>query len=77
MDTQRITKELYGLGYVAYEKIRQSKKQETITIIFTKGKEELTVSEIERINIYNDSMMIFFKDKTSMFINLYQVTTIK
>ena len=77
MDTLRKTNKSYGLGFTAYEKLRQSDKQETITITFSKGKEDLLVENIERVNVYDDCINIFFKDKTSMFINLYQVTTIK
>ena len=76
MYTNRKTNKIYNLGFTVYEKLKQSEKQETITIIFTKGKEELIVDDIDRINIYDDCMNIFFKDKTSMFVNLYQITTI-
>lgn len=74
MKAQRNTNEMNGLGYVAYEKLRQSEKQEVITIVFTKGKLGLETKDIERINVYNDSMNIFFKDNTSKYINLQNVT---
>ena len=74
MKAQRNTTEIGGLGFVAYEKLRQSEKQELLTIVFTKGKLELETNTIERINVYDESMNIIFKDKTSKYINLQNVT---
>ena len=77
MKINRVTHQINGLGYSAYEKLRTSDKQETITIIFTKGKEELMVENIERVNVYDESMTIVLKDNTSIFINLLNVTQIR
>lgn len=63
-----------GLGNVAYLKLANSKKNETIEIIFTKGKVEIIMDDVDRINVYENSMNIYFKDKTSKFINLHNVT---
>ena len=77
MNINRITHQINGLGYSAYEKLRTSDKQETITIIFTKGKEELMVEDIERINVYDECITIILKDNTSIFINLLNVTQVR
>jgi len=77
MKINRVTNQINGLGYSAYEKLRTSDKQETITIIFTKGKEELMVADIERINVYDECITIILKDNTSIFINLLNVTQIR
>lgn len=77
MKINRVTNQINGLGYSAYEKLRTSDKQETITIIFTKGKEELMVGDIERINVYDECIRIALKDDTSIFINLLNVTQIR
>ena len=65
-----------GLGNTVYKKLYDSKKQEIIEIIFTKGKLELNVEEVLRINVYENSMHIFLKENQSIFVNLYTVTTI-
>lgn len=77
MKINRVTNQINGLGYSAYEKLRTSNKQETITIIFTKGKEELMIEDIERINVYDECITIILKDNTSIFINLLNVTQIR
>lgn len=77
MKINKVTNQINGLGYSAYEKLRTSDKQETITIIFTKGKEELMVADIERINVYDECITIILKDNTSIFINLLNVTQIR
>ena len=74
MKAQRITGKINGLGFVAYWKLRESEKQELLTIVFTKGKLELETNTIERINVYDESMNIIFKDKTTKYINLHNVT---
>lgn len=74
MKTQRNTNEVNGLGFVAYEKLRQSEKQEIITIVFTKGKLELETKNIERINVYDESINIFFKNNESKYVNLQNIT---
>lgn len=65
-----------GNGYVTYQKLNNSKKQETIEIIFTKGKLLIETDKIDRINVYSNGMNIFYKDNTSIFINLDNVTQI-
>ena len=77
MKINRVTNQINGLGYSAYEKLRTSDKQEIITIIFTKGKVELMVENIERINVYDECITIVLKDNTSIFINLLNVTQIR
>jgi hypothetical protein len=77
MKINRVTNQINGLGYSAYEKLRTSDKQEIITIIFTKGKEELMVENIERVNVYDECITIVLKDNTSIFINLLNVTQIR
>lgn len=64
---------LDGIGDATYHTLR-NKDDDILTIIFTKGKLELEVKDIERINIYNDSMIIVFKDNKEQLINLAQVT---
>ena len=68
--------DLFGLGQCAYIKLNDNKKRETIEIIFTKGKLDLLTNEIERINVYNESINVIKRDKSSIFINLNQVTQI-
>ena len=65
-----------GNGYVAYQKLMNSKKQETIEIIFTKGKLIVEMDKVDRINMYSDGMNIFYKDGASIFINLDNATQI-
>ena len=76
MQINKQINDLFSLGQTAYYKLNDNKKQEKIEITFTKGKIEIETQEIERINIYNNSMNLIKKDKTSIFINLYQVTQI-
>ena len=68
------TIQMGSLGNSAYAKLMNDKKKEIIQIIFTKGKLELELQTVERINIYDTAMNIFFKDNTSKFINLMNVT---
>ena len=35
---------------------------------------EIIMDDVDRINVYENSMNIYFKDKTSKFINLHNVT---
>lgn len=65
--------ELGGLGDATYHKLR-NKRGDILTIIFTKGKLELEVNDIERINVYNESMVVIFKNNKEQLINLTQVT---
>ena len=65
-----------GLGTPLYQKLIRSRKQETIEIIFTKGKLEVILDEVERINVYPYSMYIIYKNQQITYINLYQVTQI-
>ena len=64
-----------SLGYSAYMCIRNNTKT-TFEIIFTKGKIEVETELIERINFYQYSMNIVYKDKTIQFVNLQNVTQI-
>ena len=77
MNINKVTHKINGLGYSAYEKLKSSEKQEMITIIFTKGKEDLIVEDIERVNVFDDCMIVILKDNTSTFINLLNVTQIR
>ena len=70
------TSKINGLGYSAYFKLIESRKQEKIEIIFTKGKLELLTEEIERINTYDYGLNIIKKDNTIIFVNLFNVTQI-
>lgn len=74
MDINRKTNDVKSVGFAFYEKLRKSNKQEIITIVFTKGKLDLEVSSIDRVNVYDNSMNIFFKDDTSKAINIYNIT---
>ena len=65
-----------GLGTPLYQKLIRSRKQETIEIIFTKGKLEIILDEVERINVYPYCMYIIYKNQQITYINLYQVTQI-
>lgn len=65
-----------GLGTPLYQKLIRSRKQETIEIIFTKGKLEVILDEVERINVYPYSIYIIYKNQQITYINLYQVTQI-
>lgn len=64
---------LGGVGDATYNKLK-NKRGDILTIIFTKGKLELEIKDIERVNVYNDSMVVIFKDNREYFINLMQVT---
>ena len=77
MNINKVTHKINGLGYSAYEKLKSSEKQEMITIIFTKGKEDLIVEDIERVNVFDECMIVILKDNTSIFINLLNVTQIR
>ena len=74
MNINRNVTNLNGLGFSAYEKLRNCGNQEILTIVFTKGKMELETKTIERINVYNDSMNIYHKDDTVKHINLNNIT---
>lgn len=65
--------ELGGLGEATYHTLK-NKKDDILIIIFTKGKLEIEVKDIERVNVYNESMVIIFKNNKEQFINLLQVT---
>ena len=74
MQINKIIKNINGIGNSAYNKLRETKKQETLSIIFTKGKLEILTEDVERINVYDESMNIIKKDNTALFVNLYQIT---
>lgn len=74
MDVNKNTVKINGLGYVAYAKLINNRKSERLEIIFTKGKLELEISEVDRINVYDNSMNIFYKDKRIQYVNLDNVT---
>lgn len=76
---KNINKKNVGLGSIGdatYHTLK-NKRDDILTIIFTKGKLELEVKNIERVNVYNESMNIIFKDNKEQFINLLQVTYIE
>lgn len=64
---------LGGLGEATYRTLK-NKTDDILMIIFTKGKLEIEVKDIERVNVYNESMVIIFKNNKEQFINLLQVT---
>lgn len=64
---------LGGLGEATYRTLK-NKEDDILIIIFTKGKLEIEVKDIERVNVYNESMVIIFKNNKEQFINLLQVT---
>lgn len=64
---------LGGLGEATYRTLK-NKADDILMIIFTKGKLEIEVKDIERVNVYNESMVIIFKNNKEQFINLLQVT---
>lgn len=64
---------LGGLGEATYRTLK-NKEDDILMIIFTKGKLEIEVKDIERVNVYNESMVIIFKNNKEQFINLLQVT---
>ena len=64
---------LGGLGEATYRTLK-NKTDDILIIIFTKGKLEIEVKDIERVNVYNESMVIIFKNNKEQFINLLQVT---
>lgn len=74
MDVNKKIIKMESIGQSAYAKLVNNRKNEKIEIIFTKGKLELEVQTIERINIYDNTMNIFYKDGTDKFINLQNVT---
>lgn len=61
------------LGEATYHTLK-NKADDILIIIFTKGKLEIEVKDIERVNVYNESMVIIFKNNKEQFINLLQVT---
>lgn len=65
-----------GLGRSIHQYLKDNKHKEIITIIFTKGKLEINVEEVERVNIYEDSMIIYYKDKNNSYVNLLNITQI-
>ena len=67
---------LGGLGEATYRTLK-NKADDILMIIFTKGKLEIEVKDIERVNVYNESMVIIFKNNKEQFINLLQVTYIE
>lgn len=70
----KLTTKIGSIGYGVYAKLKTSRKNETLNIIFTKGKLEIPIETIERINIYDTSLNIVYKDKRTQFINLQNVT---
>lgn len=64
-----------SLGFLAYGYFTNTKKP-IVEIIFTKGKMELEIELVERIAFGENSMLIAFKDRTTQFINLQNVTQI-
>lgn len=64
-----------SIGYSAYQYFRSNKKP-TIEIIFTKGKIELETEKVERINFYQESIHIIYKDNVIQFVNLNNITQI-
>ena len=65
-----------SLGSAVVKKLRNI-NSDILLIIFTKGKLELEVKEIERVNVYNECMVIVFKDNNQQFINLLNITYIE
>lgn len=65
-----------SLGDAATKKLANI-KNDILTIIFTKGKLEVETNNIERINVYDDSMNIILKTNELIFINLQNVTYIE
>lgn len=64
-----------SLGYSIHN-VLKNKRDGILEIIFTKGKYEMEVEQIMRINIYESSIVIILKDNTQHFINLLNVTQI-
>lgn len=68
------TTKMDSIGFTAHAKLVNNRDSEIISIIFTKGKLELEGKTIERINVYDNAINIFFKDGRNQFINLMNVT---
>lgn len=74
MDVNKNTTKINGLGYVAYAKLINNRKGGVVEIIFTKGKLEIEIKDVDRINVYDDCMNIYYKDKKIQYVNLHNVT---
>lgn len=68
------TTKMDSIGFTVHAKLVNNRDSETISIIFTKGKLELEGKTIERINVYDNAINIYFKDGRNQFINLMNVT---
>lgn len=67
----------YGsTGYSIEQFLREKKDEDSLSIVFTKGKLELEIADIVRVNIFENSMIIVLKDKSSHLVNLSTVTQI-
>lgn len=64
-----------SIGYSAYVFFKFNEKP-LVEIIFTKGKIELEISSVERLVFNEWSINIFYKDRTTQYINLQNVTQI-
>lgn len=74
MDINKKAIKMESIGQSAYAKLVNNRKNEKIEIVFTKGKLDVEVETVERINVYDNSMNIFYKEGTDKFINLSNVT---